>query len=355
MVSRSKLAARESAMRILCSYGGMESAFAIQQPQVVIGRASCSEAVDLDLAPDLKVSRRHARIWTEGGKYWIEDLNSSWGTQVNGIGIRGKGRWSLGPGDSVLIGDTTLRLEILEPEASPQDPGGLKPGATLAGGFATGEPGIEIAKALDANERVFGHAAGATAETARRLELLYDLPLQFAAETRLGTPPQTILERLVEIIPDADRGALLLRDLNSDALLLKAYRAAGGPSVSETLARRAMNEGKGFIWQRSIEGDISGSIVQKQIETGMYVPLLWQGQELGAICVETRSFAAGFTEEAVRLMLGVAQYAAMAVAGPQLQEKLQREAAARANLMRQFRSEERRVGKECRSRWSPYH
>src|SRR5438128_2122626 len=123
MVSRSKLAARESAMRILCSYGGMESAFAIQQPQVVVGRASCSEAVDLDLAPDLKVSRRHARIWTEGGKYWIEDLNSSWGTQVNGIGIRGKGRWSLGPGDSVLIGDTTLRLEILDPEASPQDSG----------------------------------------------------------------------------------------------------------------------------------------------------------------------------------------------------------------------------------------
>src|SRR2546425_2558612 len=68
MVSRSKLAARKSAIRILCSYGGMESAFSIQQPQVVVGRASCSEAVDLDLAPDLKVSRRHARIWTEGGK-----------------------------------------------------------------------------------------------------------------------------------------------------------------------------------------------------------------------------------------------------------------------------------------------
>ena len=24
-------------------------------------------------------------------------------------------------------------------------------------------------------------------------------------------------------------------------------------------------------------------------------------------------------------------------------------------LMKEFRSEERRVGKECRSRWSPYH
>src|SRR2546422_3956319 len=247
MVSRSKLAARESAMRILCSYGGMESAFAIQQPQVVIGRASCSEAVDLDLAPDLKVSRRHARIWTEGGKYWIEDLNSSWGTQVNGIGIRGKGRWSLGPGDSVLIGDTTLRLEILEPEASPQDPGGLKPGATLAGGFPTDEPGIEIAKALDANERAFGPAAGATAETARRLELLYDLPLQFAAETRLGTLLPTIVERLRGVNPGGGSGAPLPRGPKSRPPLFKAHPAARGPPGGGTPARRAVDGRQGFI------------------------------------------------------------------------------------------------------------
>ena len=26
-----------------------------------------------------------------------------------------------------------------------------------------------------------------------------------------------------------------------------------------------------------------------------------------------------------------------------------------ASFMKRFRSEERRVGKECRSRWSPYH
>src|SRR2546430_10638799 len=32
-----------------------------------------------------------------------------------------------------------------------------------------------------------------------------------------------------------------------------------------------------------------------------------------------------------------------------------RTAAAQPVLRRQVRSEERRVGKECRSRWSPYH
>src|SRR3989475_9206152 len=33
----------------------------------------------------------------------------------------------------------------------------------------------------------------------------------------------------------------------------------------------------------------------------------------------------------------------------------ERRAAYAAQASRQFRSEERRVGKECRSRWSPYH
>ena len=29
--------------------------------------------------------------------------------------------------------------------------------------------------------------------------------------------------------------------------------------------------------------------------------------------------------------------------------------SGQGELFKQFRSEERRVGKECRSRWSPYH
>ena len=37
-------------------------------------------------------------------------------------------------------------------------------------------------------------------------------------------------------------------------------------------------------------------------------------------------------------------------------KKLRREGYVTGNLFgKEFRSEERRVGKECRSRWSPYH
>ena len=43
------------------------------------------------------------------------------------------------------------------------------------------------------------------------------------------------------------------------------------------------------------------------------------------------------------------------VSQQELDEKRSADAQARANLAAADRSEERRVGKECRSRWSPYH
>jgi adenylate cyclase len=170
----------------------------------------------------------------------------------------------------------------------------------------------------------------------QRLELLYELPLQFAAETRLETMLDITVESLTKIVPGAANGALLLTEPGSKNLLLKACRACGEPTVSETLARRAIAERKAFIWKRGEDVDMSGSMVQKRVETGIYAPLLWQGEPFGAICVDNSNPGAAFTEESVRLLLIVAQYAAMAIASHQLQEKLRIESAARTNLMRQF-------------------
>ena len=43
------------------------------------------------------------------------------------------------------------------------------------------------------------------------------------------------------------------------------------------------------------------------------------------------------------------------VPGPKSKALIDRRAAATATAVKCVRSEERRVGKECRSRWSPYH
>jgi adenylate cyclase len=138
------------------------------------------------------------------------------------------------------------------------------------------------------------------------------------------------------VIPGGARGALLLREPDTDRLLLKAYVSPDQPAVSETLARRVMTEGKAFIWRRGEEADAGVTLLQSRTETGMYAPLLWQGEALGAICVDNPQHDSTFTDDDLRLMLTVAHYAAMALANRQLQERLRRDSGTRATLLRQF-------------------
>jgi adenylate cyclase len=166
--------------------------------------------------------------------------------------------------------------------------------------------------------------------------MFYDLLDKMGTAAQADAVPQMIVEWLVEAIPQAAHASLLLQSNENDALLLKAYRSSGGPVVSETLARRAMRDKIGFVWQRSDDTEVGASIVQYRIEAGMYAPLLWRGVALGAVCVNNSQGSAVFTEEDLRLLLTVSHYGAMALANQMLQEELRRESAIKANLLRQF-------------------
>jgi len=95
-------------IRIVYSYNDKETVFETAHTEVVIGRPGRGAAVDLDLKPDPSVSRRHARIWSESGQLWIEDLGSSYGTMVHDEPIKGKGRRPLRGNERIRIGDTFL-------------------------------------------------------------------------------------------------------------------------------------------------------------------------------------------------------------------------------------------------------
>ena len=331
-------------MRIHYSYQGTEQVFERDTIQVIVGRPGQAMSVDLDLRPDHAVSRPHVRIWVEGGNYWIEDLNSLRGTLIGEEDIKGKGRRQLHPGDLVRVGDTVLRVHIPIEAAADRD-------SRLAPTPPT-RPPLEIAAALDASIAPFVAVETPSPEVARRLAMLYELPFHLVAEKGLERLLQTIVERLVEVIPDAARGAVLLRDHGTDTLLLKAYVSPGQPAVSETLARRAMAEGKGFIWRRREGAEVGATILQNRIETGMYAPLLWQGEPLGVICVDNPERESTFSDGDWRLMLAVAQFAAMALANHQLQERLRRESEAKSTLLRQFSPKvaERLMGQHGRPR-----
>lgn len=75
------------------------AAFTLEGDQLTIGRDSTNEIV----INDAEVSRRHARLTFQGGKYVLEDLGSTNGTFVNGQRLAGPR--VLKPGEVVSFGE----------------------------------------------------------------------------------------------------------------------------------------------------------------------------------------------------------------------------------------------------------
>lgn len=77
---------------------GVDKTLEIGQDPVLIGRAAGCHI----LSNDARVSRQHAKIFFEGGHYWIEDLGSANGVFVNGTQ---HAQAELTNGDTLQVGD----------------------------------------------------------------------------------------------------------------------------------------------------------------------------------------------------------------------------------------------------------
>jgi pSer/pThr/pTyr-binding forkhead associated (FHA) protein len=76
------------------------------RPELFVGR---DESCDLVLPVQSGASRRHARIFASDGGWWIEDLQSSNGTEVNSVVIQEPRR--LAEGDVIGIGTEIFLFE----------------------------------------------------------------------------------------------------------------------------------------------------------------------------------------------------------------------------------------------------
>lgn len=74
---------------------------------VTVGRSSEN---DLVLDSDEFASTKHARIEPRRDGVWVEDLDSTNGTFVNGMKV--SERQKLSPGDVIRVGETDLRYEL---------------------------------------------------------------------------------------------------------------------------------------------------------------------------------------------------------------------------------------------------
>lgn len=195
---------------------------------------------------------------------------------------------------------------------------------------------IKITDTVRAAERADIPVSSLTGNATARLRLLYDLPLQFAAEKDIRALYSLILSRVVDLIPGALRGALLIFEPASGKLALRASIPEDNPPISRTLIKRTIADGDGFIWSSEQEQDLSQSMMSIGTQTGMYVPLLWQGSPMGVLCVDNPQRKSAFGREDLQFMLAVAHYAAAAVANQHLQQDLAQNSRIMEHLLANF-------------------
>lgn len=382
-------------MRVIYSYQGKEEIRTFERNEILIGRLSPLSAPDLDFGADPTVSRKHCRIKITDGEVWIEDLQSTNGTVVDGEYVESA---PVTPQSTIRTGETSIRVEfaapapapkpvaaraqprppaaapennllipsvnvMAPPAAAPAAPGpvGILPPRPAAGPapvlpkpVAPAPPAPEAPKVsivakppaaaapapspapaapapqpapaapppAPAPAAVVPAAADtpADADFKRRLASLYQVPLSFTPDMRLPDMLQAILARVISLIPGAKRGALMLHDPASGRVQVGASLPQGEVIVSESLARRVMDEGHGFILQRNNE---DGLLDKKLVtfETGMYAPLLLKEKPLGAIYLDDPAHAEPFSEDDMQFLLAVAHYIAVIIFNQDLQSK----------------------------------
>ena len=77
----------------------------------LISGLSIGRSKDADVRiEDRYASSIHARVFSREGRFFVEDMNSTNGTLLNGATLQGEAE--LIDGDTVQIGDTVFRLEV---------------------------------------------------------------------------------------------------------------------------------------------------------------------------------------------------------------------------------------------------
>ena len=302
----------------------------------IIGRKTGKYVPDIDLSPDLAVSRRHARLWSENGNYWIEDLGSRTGTLLNNAEIKGAGKQRLTPSDVLEIGNTKLRLEA-DAEAAPQAPAAQSDPVAALEALAGKAP---LQEEIRFSTEVLGDTEPPRSidTAAKLLGAMQEITLALSRGDAAADVSRLIMRSLRELVPAANHAALLLLNDQASDLVLAAHEPEGDPGVSVTLAKLAIERKLAIVWARERHGipdNLALSIDEQQLENVLCASLIWRGRSLGALWLSGSS-AAVFTKADLGLVVAIAHQAAMAVAAQRMQEEAERNGITLKRIMAHF-------------------
>lgn len=297
-------------IKVHADYKGLKSETFIHREDFFIGRLAGEFRPEVALNLDLRVAGKHARVRRRGARWWLEDLGTQGGTFVNGERLTGS--HPLTPGDVVRVGSTKLTFM----DSSPVEEPAPEPTTSPATPASVAPDDFSVSSTMDARETAPFYFDLAQEDAQARLAQLLALPLALTDQVELARLCQRALDRAMDLLPGAERGALLAYDPATNKLALRAARPAEDPPVSRALIQKAVADGQGFIWnQGDAFLDPTMSMKRLVIASGMYVPLLWRGEVMCVLCVDNPHHAQAFQDEDLRYLMVASQYIAAALAG----------------------------------------
>jgi signal transduction histidine kinase len=258
------------------------------------------------------VSRKHLKIHKNNGQFFIEDLNTSNGTLLNGEKISPGEKFELGEGHPITVGQT---LMVLGEALSEKEKSALNFGNVTTEIDATEFPSPP-------QDRPMTHF--------KNMELLYRVSMVLMGSLDITEIFQKIMDHMFDLLKRIDRGAILLIDEKTRKLKQIAARSKYSdenniPNYSRTVVSKVINEGKAIIMQDTTledEDDLSDSM--KKIRSVMCVPLISRFQTRGVIYVDSVDRPHGFRREDLYLLTALSSSAAIAIENASLYSDLER-------------------------------
>ena len=280
---------------------------------------------------DRIVSKEHCRITLgPNGQYVLRDVGSLNGSYVNNERV---GEHILRDGDQLTLGNTILRFAE-EPTV---------PVAKQKVTMMPGQVQSQVQSTVDASSRFLPAAQIRDIEALKadyeKLRVAHELSQKLSVEGDLDLLLQKIVDETFALIR-ADRAVILLYDPTHDELTpryVRQKREEDEVKLSRSILddvktnKRAVLSSDAMVDERF---KAARSIIMQGIRSTMCVPLLYDDQFLGAMHMDSMLTTGAVTEKDLQLFQGIATQAAVAIQNQRLAEKIEREAATRAQFQR---------------------
>jgi serine phosphatase RsbU (regulator of sigma subunit) len=254
------------------------------------------------------VSKLHARITTEGGRYFIEDLKSRNFTFVNGRKAQPGVRVPLRSDDHIDICDFRFRFCDEAEDAA----------------------GISTIEATQGKVNLQQYLEGAPSD---RLRALVDVSSSLAKTLDLDALLAQVAETQLALFAQAERCFVLLLDAaGKPTPKVVKHRKAGSEDLrfSRSVARKTVESLQSYLSEDASSdpgaGSVMGSadsIADLKTRSVMCVPLATaEGRALGAIQLDTQDRAKKFVADDLNLLAIVANLASVAIEKARLHAEL---------------------------------